>query len=245
MIKFYLIVLILLFPFMNQKSYSQTEETDTTQLDHELSIVIDDFFAGVSLVIEKTVYYGLLESSIVGQTECSYDKRIIPHAGLSYKRDFGNTAFRSKLSFGSTNYTSEDIKGGVTRVTRKISLSAFYVSLGYEGQKTFDKYQFFYGIEAFMHHYKRKSKKTELDNRKRIWEEMYRTTGIGISPLIGAKYFLTSRLSLSTEVKLYIEPFFGKSYDRYSESQVKGKTEISGFQTRIGPLGQISVNYHF
>ena len=70
---------------------------------------------------------------------------------------------------------------------------------------------------------------------------------IGINPLLGINIFITPHLSIGTEAKLMLEYASGKSksftngYDGSHESESKN----SGFRTRFGPLGFLSINIHF
>ncbi len=52
-------------------------------------------------------------------------------------------------------------------------------------------------------------------------------------------------LSISTEMKFILESYRGESIYRNSEIVEDDKTEISGINTKFGPLGQISINMHF
>ncbi len=211
-------------------SYGQETIEDNFASKHELSIVIEDIFAKI------------LTS---GQSQQDYHSAIYnaPKVGLGYKYHFDNSAIRTKVSFGLGDYTTDN-----KNYQRKEadSYSTFKLFLGYERHENLNNSQFFYGLDVFLYYGKYLNTNTYYSGYPySTYENKYNTTGFGVSPLIGAKYFFNPMISVSTELKLSIESYKEESLEDYSINWEGSKTKASGLYAKFGPLGQISINIHF
>jgi len=66
-----------------------------------------------------------------------------------------------------------------------------------------------------------------------------------VNPLLGVNVFVTPHLSIGTEVKFTAEYVSGKATYESSSGSNSNDTKSSGFRTRFGPLGFLSINIHF
>lgn len=221
--------------------FGQESNNDYYISKHEISIVIDDIFAKNTFASYPIVYY-TTSSYIPYYIEYSTIDLNTPKIGLGYKYHFSKSALRSKISVGLRNYESDDKN---SERKNEYSFLTSNISLGYELHKNMNKAQIFYGIDLFMNFNNTTSKHTNYGNTPNTSSEnIYKYTGFGVSPLIGAKYYLSTAISISTELKYSIESYSGESFYKNSENAEDDKTKTKGINTKFGPLGQISINIH-
>ncbi|MDA3894129.1 MAG: outer membrane beta-barrel protein [Salinivirgaceae bacterium] len=223
--------------------YLNAQEKHDNSIDsrYELSIVIDDLF-GKQTYSSYPYYepYYLKYSSSIAVIPINVN---IPKIGLGYKYHFDKSAIRSKLSFGSSNITNNNVNDSSKSEN---SITVLGITVGYEFNKTFDKVVIFYGLDVSM-----KVNNINYESSYTYENEVYTNksaqqyNAFGISPLLGVKYFITPKLSVSTEIKYVIESFESKETNKLSGSDIERKTEGSGTNTYLGPIGQISINVHF
>ncbi|MGV3503502.1 MAG: hypothetical protein ACO1O1_07315 [Adhaeribacter sp.] len=108
-------------------------------------------------------------------------------------------------------------------------LKGYYADarLGYEYKINKLKWQYFAGADlsgAF-------SKSNLQPNRSYQW---------GLSPLLGVKYFISPRFSVSSETKLNFFYIFYRDPGSF-DTAANGED----FQVNIGSVGMVQVNYHF
>ncbi len=210
-------------------SYAQETIEDNFATKYELSIVIDDIF-------DQDLTYGSSGSNYYSAT---YNTTKV---GLGYKYHFANSAFRSKISFGSRDVVTDQIND---RYKTEDSFSTLRAFIGYELHKNTTKSQFFYGLDVFVNYSDFHSKSTDYEDFPNTSDEdKFNTIGIGVSPLIGVKYFFNSMVSVSTEVKFSIESYKKKIVDGYNRDWLGEKIEESGLFVNFGPVGQLSINIH-
>lgn len=217
--------------------YGQKNEDFQINSKNELNIVIDDIFA-------KEVVYPIYEYINGAYYVYNPSSNVTtPRIGLGYKFHFSNSALRSKISLGSKNTTNEN---KIDTNKTENSIFSYSISLGYEFHKNFNRTQLFYGADVYLNNNKSTYKNTSTYNSETYTSETNTSSrALGISPLIGVRYFLSPAISLSTEVKFSIENLTGENNSSYSQNDSKNKNEFSGFQTYFGPIGQLSINIHF
>ncbi len=221
-------------------SFSQKQVSDSLyNSNFEFGIVLDDIFARHTQVIQMG-YWGCLKCSSYNNDYYEF-KPNYPKVGFAMKRYFGNSALRTKISYGSRRKIIDDKEN---EQKNKYDHSMLTFSIGYEFHKTVDRTQFFAGVDLLYRklegirehiYFEQGTKSKYTDN----------ITSYGVRPLLGAKYFISPLISVSTEFSLYMEKFDGEEVYEYSENPLDEKTEIGGAETRFGPLGQLSVNVHF
>ena len=210
--------------------YSQGDTSDTSKPRHEFNIIVDDIFAK-PLVIDPSEYNDYFS-----------EIQNIPKVGLGYKVNYNHSAFRTKVSFGScqnsTHSPVNDTKSDYSTVSTQLTL-------GYEWQKDINKLQIFYGLDLFIDYNSLTMKNSSLYNSISYHSKnSSNTTGFGTSPFLGVEYFVNPYLSFSTEINFTIESYKGK--DKVSnQSNNNTSTDLKGFNTRIGPIGNIGINLHF
>ncbi len=223
-------VIIFVFLMITMTSYGQDRDENYFDTKHELSFVIDDIFAQSIVMVSPY------------NDDYSTDLNT-PKIGLGYKYHFANSAIRSKISFGSNVNTIDK-----NRYNLKIeeSLTIMNASIGFELHKNHSKTQIFYGADFFINSSNNKYKRFyTYSNQENVNEDTNKSTGFGISPLLGVKYYFNPKISLSTELKFSIETYKEEILFTDSLSIVNEKTEVSGLNTNFGPLGQLSINIHF
>jgi len=235
-------VLFLILLFTSCYVGGQTSEKDTIRRNHEFSIIVDNIFSEVPGIIEKHYWrWGLYTSN----TEFKFKGWMPPRVGFGYKSHAQNTAFRSKVSFWSHSLTSEDNNSPKETSEAYFTFNAL---LGVEFKKRNNNIQFFYGIDAFYNYYSIESeeKYERGDPTHTVTsKDIYKINGLGVSPFLGIKYFITPAFSLSTELKFFTEFLNGEDVYKFSENSEDDKKKIHGTDLRVGPLGQISFNFHF
>lgn len=210
--------------------YSQGDTPDTRKPSHELNIIVDDIFAK-PLVIDPSEYNDYFS-----------EIQTIPKVGLGYKVNYNHSAFRIKVSFGSSQNSTHspvnDNKSDYSAVSTQLTI-------GYEWQKNMTNLQLFYGLDLFIDYNSRTMKNSSLYNSTSYHSKnSINTTGFGASPFLGVEYFVNPYLSFSTEINFTIESYRGKNKIS-SQSINETSTDLNGLNTRIGPIGNIGINLHF
>lgn len=155
-------------------------------------------------------------------------------------------AFRLGTSLKYSNIINENDGGATNKSTYKNFGTTLY--LGYEWHSTFNRVNIFYGFDvsssytSFYNKYEHLSSSppgTQTDET-RIHEMT-----LGVNPLVGVNVYITPHLSVGTEVKFTAEYVSGKSKSESTNYSSIDKSKSSGFRTRFGPLGFLSINIHF
>ena len=206
---------------------------------HEISLNYDDIFAKTDN--NPIYFYDQYNNLIYVQSISS-----IPKVGIGYKYNFSNGAIRSRFMIGSSNNKSEDRSYPSTYETNLLNLT---IALGYEYHMNIEKTQIFFGSDIYTGYLKNTTISTYTSGispsatikSTRLSE----TLSYGISPLIGVKYFITPALSISTEMRFMIDFREETNSSTGTSGSTTLGTKENGFETRFGPLGQISLNLHF
>lgn len=215
---------------VSKELYSQDNTSDTKKMRHELNIIVDDIFAK-TLIVDLSHYEDY--TSVVLNN---------PKIGLGYKLNFNNSALRTKISFGSSQNSSN---GPTNNSKSAYSTVSTQFNIGYEFQKDINKLQIFYGLDVFVAYNKLTTENSSIYNSTSYKSKnSSNTLGFGASPFFGVKYFVIPNLSISTEINFTIETY--KSTEKNSnQSNSTTSTDSKGINTHIGPLGNIGINLHF
>lgn len=219
----------------------QSQSDTIAHFKHEISIVIDDVFAKQNYVVYP--FYEPYWSMYPSPPAIIPLNTNVPKIGFAYKYHFPKSAIRSKVSFGSKSNTRNNVND---TSTTESYYSTSLISLGYEWNKTHGKVQFFYGIDVTIRssNYSFENKSTN-DGVDYSSETEQNFNALGLSPLLGVEYFVTPKLSISTEIKYILEAYVASETNKYSGSRSETKYEESGSNNYFGPVGQISINYNF
>ncbi len=151
-------------------------------------------------------------------------------------------AVRLGTTFHYSNRKNENLDG--SKEIQKYSDFEMGLYVGYEWHSTFNRVNIYYGFDVsssyFNYHYNN-------EYQSNTSEYKVNEISIGVNPLLGINFFITQHLSIGTEVKFMMEYASGKSKSTnngyYGQNESESKT--SGFRTRFGPLGFLSINIHF
>lgn len=210
--------------------FSQVDASDSRKPRHELNIIVDDIFAK-PLVIEPTEYNDYLS-----------EIQKIPKVGLGYKVNYNHSAFRTKVSFGSSQNSTYST---VNDTKRDYSIVSTQLTIGYEWQKNMNNLQIFYGVDLFIDYNNLTTKNSSYYNSISYHSKNSSyTTGFGVSPFLGIEYFVSPYLSFSTEINFTFESYKGKTKNS-NQSNNDTSIDLKGLNTRIGPIGNIGINVHF
>jgi hypothetical protein len=225
---------------------SQDTINDLFSEKNELSIVIDNVFAKNQ--DNYPIFYTTSQGSINIIPFDDFSGYRQTTIGLSYKRHFKKSALRSKISFASHSYKENDTETVGFRQDSKSLFTSF--DLGYEWNVNLTRVRFFYGFDLFINY--RKNEIVFDNNNIGIVNDFHRvttlkSTGYGISPLMGVRIYVTKSISFSTELKFVIGAYNGSDVSETTEGEFNYSSDDSynGTNFGFGPLGQISVNIHF
>lgn len=215
---------------VSMELYAQDNPLGIKKTSQELNIIVDDVFAR-PLLIDPSEY-----------NEYTFEIQNVPKVGLGYQINFNHSAFRTKLSWGSSQNSTHS---PINDTKSDYSTVATQFTIGYEWQKNMNNIQLFYGLDFFIAY-----NTLTMKNSSRYNSTAYHsknsssTTGFGASPFFGVEYFVNPRLSFSTEINFTIESY--KGANKISNQSVKEtSTELKGLNTHIGPIGNIGINLHF
>lgn len=230
-------LVIALFSLLHIVSFAQEDESNSTK-KHEVSIIFDDIFKK-EIVVSDYYYYPY---SSVPEFSSIY----LAKAGLGYKYHFDKLALSSRITFGSDNFTNEEEDRD-----NKYSYIQTEAKLGVESYIGSGKAQFIYGINA-LYNYSGYDYERETGSSTQNIEVTQQGYGLGI--VLGAKYYITPMLSVSTEIRPNIEFYNSKRTNTYKDDAVyydelrtvvtSEESETSGMRTNFGPVGNLSINIH-
>jgi len=128
--------------------------------------------------------------------------------------------------------------------TYTIESFATQLNLGYEWHLTYSRVNIYYGLDLSTALSNTKSESKNNSSNGSLSTNKYSEMGVSINPLLGVNYFITPHLSVGTEVKFTAEYISGKMTSSNSSYNSENENKISGFRTRFGPLGYLSLNIH-
>ncbi len=242
-------MIILMLIFINQlRLNAQDKSFVPVKSKHEFNISIDNIFARSPQVYIQTYYPYITSYHVVG-----IDDIILPEVGLGYKHHFNKFAIRTKFNVGSKSQEFEE-KVNNSNNDDKSEFDLFESTLwaGIQLNNDYKRSRVFYGIDGFYNYKKLKIK--DLNNYADEMDKKETTlNGYGFAPIIGAGYFISEKISISTEVK-FITKFYKKKHKTithldYEEpgpgnETIERTTTDKGHSMKVGPLGNLSINIH-
>lgn len=218
------------------------QETNYFQKKNEFNVQIDDIFAKNDLFIDLYLYD---MGSDYYVPQFSYG----PTLGLGYKHHFEKGAIRIKVNIATRaqKYQAQDENDDYQDDSKYASHKERF-SAGYEWHSNFGRTQIFYGIDATL-------------SLEAIGTESYRyanyegsdytventqaSFSYGAKPFLGFKYFISPMFSVSSEYHILLEGFATENVQKNSMNTTEQKSRQTGFETKIGPLGQVTFSFHF
>ena len=164
-----------------------------------------------------------------------YGASTIPDIGYNHQYEKGALRIASGFHFSSDlNESDSHLSEG----------SGYSLSprIGYEFHRWFSRIRVQYGADVVYSLWRFKSDQFN-DNPYYSSTHSIKLNEYGIRPILGITLFLNSSVSFSAE------SYFDMSYFRRTDEDVEsGDTSVStsqGMTARFGPLGIVSINFHF
>ncbi len=161
----------------------------------------------------------------------------IGELGIGYKHSNEKGAFRIGIGTDLRMYKSE-------RETYQTKNSGYTFSprIGYEFHQWYNRIRLHYGADVIstFSNYSYESIYDDPTNNRSSETKGY---SLGLRPVLGLTFYINKTVSISTET--YMDIFYNKSSteELYNENT---STEVSqGMNVGLGPLGIVSVNFHF
>jgi hypothetical protein len=167
------------------------------------------------------------------------DMNAIQEMGVGYKHVMKHGALRLASGFGLNTQVRESDDIHYDYSTHSIS-----PRIGYEFHQSFNRLRLYYGVDVVTSFYKSKNKQIYLFvDPNEVYINTRKINQAGLRPILGLTVFLSKSISLSTETYLNV-----MYYKTITEQDTQGDvlTETSkGMDVGLGPLGIVSVNFHF
>ena len=233
--KYLIVVIVLLFGI---NSFAQNSNSDSSKVKHEISIFVEDF-------LQKNnypYYYNYYDFDDYFFFNEYYGVNTgTTNIGLGYRLHFKKMALRSRVTF-SSNVSSNSINdNGRT----ENSTTNFGFSVGLERHIDINKAQFFYGLDfSFL------KRNNNYDFESYVgdiysYANSVENTSFVFSPLLGFKYHFHPAISVSTELRFNMDKYFNEYTSSYENQPEDDIQKSEGFRTKLGPVGFLSLNFHF
>lgn len=237
-----LFIALFLFSFSFQL-FAQDDKEKTTPGAKEFKT---EFNIGVTNIFANPIYDLITYDYTDGYSDIflNYPQRTSLVAGFKFHDPKGAFRLSTNVHYNKQKMKFEDSDSEKNTYS---SLQTI-LNVGYEWHSNFNKVTIFYGFDISGGYNNYKSKRNDYEDFNE--SELYTIT-YGASPLVGINYYITSNLSLGTELKYNLAAYSGKSKSSYSyhgyPNPTTGESEynLSGIQTYFGPLGYLSINIHF
>lgn len=226
---------ILSLPAIAQDTDKREFNTEKT----EVNIAVANIFTKNNLIY---AYY--IDGDYISYLYSDYFRQPELVVGIKFHDNKG--AFRMGTSLKYSNITTENDGGQIEKNTFKTFGSSLY--LGYEWHSTISRVNIFYGFDvsttytSYSIKYEYISSYPSNSNTSESKAHEFTT---GINPLLGVNFYITPQLSIGTEIKFTAEYVSGKSKSDSSNYLNSSDSKSSGFRTRFGPIGFLSINIHF
>ena len=201
------------------------------------------------------------------------NKNNIPASSIFVRRHFvtkkgKNVALRMRLGwdfdyYKQTSYffdrqVSPQTLTNIVAETKKYAISPFLI-VGYQKSTLYKKYEIFYGIDVMLKYWAGEEEtimvappSNPIGSLMILRTTINKGASVGVQPIIGLKYYLNDRFSLSTEVSL------GGSFskDSYLITEVEYPIDLSArggygdgdkysFKFNVSPFYLFNLSYNF
>ncbi len=166
-----------------------------------------------------------------------FELNAIGDLGIGYKRIGEKGAFRTGIMM---NFH----KSGTDYQSYQYNYSGYELSprIGYELHHWYNRIRLHYGgdvITTFSHSLVEDIYEDPLNNRT----SNYGSLALGIRPILGITFYLNKSISISTET--YMDIAFFKTTEERTDYGDTSTYVTKGTNVGLGPLGIVSVNFHF
>ena len=231
-------IIILAIQAMLTVCYSQESAKDSFNINKtEINIAVADIFAKTR---QLDYYYVNSSFGFIPYKMESYE--YIPKTSIQLGVKFHTLkgAIRLSCGFNYSNYSSVDKTNKDNELTFNGSNARF--ATGYEWHYTIQRVNIYYGADFS---WTLSNYNFKLEDGSETVTSKSNITHLGINPLVGVNYFITSHLSVGTELRFTAEIYTGKEKVDNPLNNMCYENDINGIRTYLGPLGFISVNIHF
>jgi hypothetical protein len=178
------------------------------------------------------------------------DKNVVPPSlflRLNTEKKGQLAAYRFRIG---GDYTERlNVVDSLSTTMLQTNLNTF-LCVGKEWQKQWEQFQLFYGTDIFLNF---GYAIVENARDEKGYFPRIRTTSLGVSPLIGMRYFVHSNISFSTEAhfNFYYREEYRRVVDRNNpQPSPEGHTysivnRFQHFKMDINPIYTLNLTYHF
>ena len=218
------IVLLALF-IATLSVHSQESNTDKELFKHEFGIEATGFVKYILDFNNENMY-----------------SNYTPTYFLTYRRHFDNGNLRMQLG-GSFDFSDDSTDDIYEENNQKLDRTTYFVKakIGWEKEKDLGgRWQVFYGIDHWQRYYYHKST-YEREYYNQITKQKARNKYFALSPLLGFRFNLSKRISISTETSLSFIYSVAKSEIYYDSSGTieESNPESKSFSTSYNDPFQI------
>jgi hypothetical protein len=123
--------------------------------------------------------------------------------GLTFRRHYGVSSFRSAINVNVTNKEEDDFNNG-SSLRRKITISKTDFRIGLERHIVLSQRVLFsYGFDVLGALGLENSKITDFNFGGRTFESNQKTYGFGLGPMVRLEYKISDRMYISSESSMY------------------------------------------
>lgn len=253
-----------------QTTVSAGNEGEEKVSKHEISLGFTNLFKQNSGLLEYIWLYEYEDDLSYYMELYPYFSEItgITKYGIGYKYHLEKSAFRSYFDFGTytrnyeNKYPGNSMSPSETQLKSKNTYLVLSCRVGYEFIMKFRKTDLFFGPDLI---YRNTSGKYDYKRTTQYYDQYYQLTSTytstekdvfrmneyGGGVFLGLRYHLNDMISLSTETRIDTYSYLMKGSAESSSGQggilqsQKEESKTSGVNSKITPLGVISLNIHF
>ena len=161
----------------------------------------------------------------------------IGELGVGYKRLSEKGAFRigmgMDISSAKSDYEYHQTKNSGYQITPRI---------GYEFHQWYNRIRLNYGVDV-VSSFGSSTYENIYEDPTISYTNHRKSISAGLRPILGLTVYLNKSISISTET--YMDISFSKSTTERNSNDNTTIEESSGMNVGLGPLGIVSVNFHF
>lgn len=223
---------------------NDSTKTSAKKPKHEVRIIMENFLEKQDVQGNYQIWYSSNFSN-PGTYEY-YNNRF--KYGIGYNLNLNKFGVRSKIFYISYNETYFD----ASKQENNSNAQMMRVSIGLNYRKHLNNVILFFGIDVS--YFNIDLQQIRYSENLASYPETKQFTnykGIGIEPLVGFNYFLSTFFSVSSEIRFIRDSYEGNTLITYENSippvanAPDYEIDFSGNHLNIGPKGSISFNIHF
>ncbi len=228
--RFTLLAVFMLLALMHSPAQENKEPNIIYRpTDHEISTGVLNLFGEIST--SSASARSTVNSSLVNYMP--------PGFTVGYRYHINNSAIRTGFNF-SSGFAQTEKDTINPQETNEYSSFAFYA--GYQYGFYHKRSCFYMGMDLI---YESMQSEYITDRKPHYYKkETFDKGAFGFRPFIGVRYFISRRISLSTETFFNFRWFTMDSETVNIEDEVTESMHLTGNVMNFGPVGAVSVNFH-